>query len=227
MTTIFHNFSKDNVSLQCIESKQNIFNKNSIIFSYNNSNQNTGIHVFSKKTSDLTINKGLIVQFKNTKQFDISGFYEPLFDSSDEKDKKNNTKHTLLFGNSLFRPIKKNIERELKNNNALSSHLKAELVEFFQKNSQIPPHCHGKTSLGKEFKEKREKDFGKILKIKENFAHPQLVYIVEGHGNMYLDLQKYEVKADDLIIYGENTLHGSISISNYFSFIHFGWKEEA
>jgi len=191
----------------------------------NNTEYSAGIYIPKPKEKVSFKGKGLCVDILNTVNFDIHGYFKPQIDNSNKSDELFDSKHTIIFSNSLFRPIDAKKVNKLKTINAFSNHLKAELVELFTERSMVPPHCHGRAMLLNEFRKK----FGHIFNIKklnENHAHPQIIFVVAGSGKVFLDTNVHNIQGGDMVIYRANTIHATKAGKRGLKFIHFGWKEK-
>jgi hypothetical protein len=230
MQVIIKNYSKKRVEIKSLTREKMIAKKHSLIFINENTvingiNYPIGIYLPRPKEKIIFSGNGTVVTIHDAQDLDIYGYFPPKIDSVNSNDKLYHSKHTLLFSNTLFRPVEGKKLKELKRLGALSRHLKAELVELFSAGSQIPPHCHGEPIAIKVFKEKFNKVFD-IKTLDQNYPHPQIISVLEGSGTIYLDSDSYTIHQGDLVIYGANTVHGSRAEKSGLKFIHFGWVNE-
>lgn len=228
MKAIIKNYNNQNIKIKSLVKETFITSKNSLIFIINESCIDktichTGVYLLKPNVKLNFSGKGILVSISDAQDFDIHGYFPPRVNNSNKNDKLYNSRHTIIFSNTIFRKTGFKKIKQLKKVNALSQHLKAELVELFSSSSQVPPHCHGKAILSKEFKEKFKDEFS-LKTINENYAHPQIIVVLEGDGRIYLDLERHNINVGDVIVYGANTIHGSKASHQGLKFIHFSWK---
>ena len=167
--------------------------------------------------------EGLAVfaQLNDSMPIDLAGYFPPTLANNTELDTRYSTSHTLLFVNKLFRSRDRAAAGELPRE-AISEHLKAELVELHHAGAKVPLHSHGEPALTGGTIRFGDEDI-QLSTVAHNIAHPQLVVVVNGRGRFWLDRESYAVGPGDVLVYGPGVIHGSLAAEAGFSYIHLGW----